>query len=134
LIKWPDCFDRRLALPVCYRVVSFTIQTDSRPTGLIIRIAGEAGMDNVEKLEGELKKISTSRPKLVVFDLSSLDFIASLGMGALMAFRQGVVRDGGMVRVAAAQPAVLDSFKRACLNALFNTCNSVDEALTATKW
>jgi len=113
--------------------VSFTIKTDSHPPALIVRIAGEAGVDNVERLERELTKISVSHPKLVVFDLAALDFIASLGMGALIAFRQGIVRDGGVVRVAAAQPNVLDAFKRACLNALFNTCKSVDEALTATK-
>ena len=105
------------------------VDTNSHPSGLIVRIVGEAGIDNVSTLEGELLKISALRPPLVVFDLSGLDFIASLGMGALMSFRQGVVRNGGTVRVAAAQPAVLDAFKRACLNALFNTCNSVDEAL-----
>ena len=110
-------------------VKKLIVDTNSHPSGLIVRIVGEAGIDNVSTLEGELLKISALRPPLVVFDLSGLDFIASLGMGALMSFRQGVVRNGGTVRVAAAQPAVLDAFKRACLNALFNTCNSVDEAL-----
>ncbi len=105
------------------------IESAAHPTGLIVRIEGEAGIENVAILERELNKISVTKPALVVFDLSKLDFIASLGMGALMGFRQGIVRNGGIVRVAAAQPAVLDAFKRACLNALFNTCNSVDEAL-----
>ena len=100
---------------------------------MIIRIVGDAGVDNVPHLVTELDHLAISKPSLVVFDLSDLDFIASLGMGALMAFRQGVVRNQGTVRLAAAKPAVLDAFKRACLNALFNTCSSVDEALTAKK-
>ena len=110
-------------------VKKLIVETKSHPSGLIVRIVGEAGIDNVALFERELAKISELRSPLVVFDLSGLDFIASLGMGALMYFRQGVARNGGVVRVAAAQPAVLDAFKRACLNALFNTCNSVDEAL-----
>ena len=83
------------------------METNSHPSGLIVRVVGEAGISNVAVLERELTKILVLRPPLVVFDLSGLDFIASLGMGALMSFRQGLVRNGGMVRVAAAQPAVL---------------------------
>jgi anti-anti-sigma factor len=110
-------------------VKTLTIASEPHPSGLVIRIAGEAGVDNVESLADGLMKFCAQKPKLVVFDLSGLDFIASMGMGVLMAFRQELARSGGIVRVAAAQPMVLDAFKRACLNALFNTCASVDEAL-----
>ena len=106
------------------------IESAPHPTGLVIRIVGEAGVDNVEAMANDLMKISAQKPKLVVFDLSGLDFIASMGMGVLMAFRQELARSGGVVRVAAARPMVLDAFKRACLNALFNNCTSVDEALS----
>jgi len=47
-----------------------------------------------------------------------------------MSFRKAVVRNGGTVRIAAAKPMVLDAFKRAALKELFNTCATVDEALT----
>lgn len=109
---------------------TLAVETLPHPLGLVIRITGQAGINNVESLADDLMKISARKPKLVVFDLSGLDFIASIGMGVLMAFRQELARSGGIVRVAAAQPMVLDAFKRACLNALFNTCASVDEALT----
>jgi len=112
---------------------NLSVHAETHPSGLIVRVTGDAGVDNVPVLEQELNKLSAKHAPLVVFDLSGLDFIASLGMGALMAYRQGVVRHGGMVRLAAAKPSVLDAFKRACLNALFNTCSSVDEALTAKK-
>src|ERR1035441_4794014 len=69
-------------------VKKLIVDTNSHPSGLIVRIVGEAGIDNISTLEGELLKISALRPPLVVFDLSGLDFIASLGMGALMSFRQ----------------------------------------------
>jgi len=110
-------------------VKKLTVESLPHPSGLVIRISGEAGVDNVESLANDLMKFSAGKPKLVVFDLSGLDFIASMGMGVLMAFRQELARSGGIVRVAAARPMVLDAFKRACLNALFNTCASVDEAL-----
>ena len=109
---------------------AITVQASQHPSGLIIKISGDAGVQNVAEMERELTRISAAHPKLVVFDLSDLDFIASLGMGALMSFRKGVVRAGGTVRLAAAKPAVLDAFKRAALKELFNTCATVDEALT----
>jgi anti-anti-sigma factor len=113
-----------------FRLTGITVQASQHPSGLIVKIAGDAGVENVPVLERELTRLSAAHPKLVVFDLSELDFIASLGMGALMAFRKGVVRAGGAVRIAAAKPAVLDSFKRAALKELFNTCTTVDEALS----
>lgn len=108
---------------------SISVQAIPHRSGLIIKIAGDAGVENVPALELELTRLSATHPSLVVFDLSELDFIASLGMGALMAFRKGIVRTGGIVRLAAAKPQVLDSFKRAALKELFNTCDTVDEAL-----
>lgn len=109
---------------------SISVQTSQHPSGLIVKIAGDAGVENVPELERELTRLSATHPPLIVFDLSALDFIASLGMGALMAFRKVIVRTGGTVRLAAAKPAVLDAFKRAALKELFNTCATVDEALT----
>src|SRR4051812_28727192 len=84
-----------------------TVEASPHPSGLIIKITGDAGVENIETLEGELTKLSAQRPPLIVFDLSGLEFIASLGMGALMSFRKGIVRNGGVVRIAAAKPAVL---------------------------
>ncbi len=106
------------------------VHSEQRLSSLIITVTGDAGIGNVGKLETELTRLSALRPALVVFDLSGLDFIASLGMGALMAFRRGVARNGGIVRLAAAKPVVLDAFKHAALNALFDACDTVDEALT----
>jgi anti-sigma B factor antagonist len=111
-------------------VKTLKVESNQHPSGLIIKVTGDAGVENVATLEGELTKLSVAKPPLVVFDLSGLDFIASLGMGALMSFRKTVARNGGTVRIAAAKPAVLDAFKRAALKELFNTCATVDEALT----
>jgi anti-anti-sigma factor len=111
-------------------VKALKVESSEHPSGLIIKVTGDAGVENVATLEAELTKLMVSKPPLVVFDLTGLDFIASLGMGALMSFRKTVARNGGTVRIAAAKPAVLDAFKRAALKELFNTCATVDEALT----
>jgi anti-sigma B factor antagonist len=105
------------------------VRAVDHPSGLIIKVTGDAGVENVSALDIELNRIASRHPPVVVFDLSGLEFIASLGMGTLMSFRQTITRNGGVVRIAAAKPAVLDVFKRAALKALFNTCDTVDEAL-----
>jgi len=108
---------------------ALTIQTVDHPQGVIVRIAGDCNATFIEKLDNELDRVAALHPPLVVLDLAGLEFIASLGLGSLLGFRQRIDRAGGRVRIAAAKPAVLDAFKRASLRAMFASADTVDEAL-----
>src|SRR5262249_45089217 len=68
-------------------------------------------------------------PSLIVFDMAGIGFAASLFMGALVAFRRGIVRNGGQVRLAALQPNVEAAFRTARLGELFPILATVQAAL-----
>jgi anti-anti-sigma factor len=61
--------------------------------------------------------------------MSALDFVASLGMGAILAFDKRVAHEGGHVRLAAMQPNVHDAFRHARLLQAFEVFATVDAAL-----
>jgi anti-anti-sigma factor len=87
---------------------------------LVIRVKGEASVEHAGALLDGLLTATARRPGIVTLDLSELSFIASLAMGVLVAYRRGVVRTGGRVRLAEEmQPAVREALARAELLDLF---------------
>ena len=93
---------------------------------LVIRVKGEATVQSVGVLQANLLAPSARRPAVVTLDLSELRSISCLALGVLVAYRRGVVRTGGRVRLAEElQPAVHEALARAELLDLFETTDDV---------
>jgi anti-anti-sigma factor len=89
---------------------------------LVIRVKGEATVQSVGVLQASLLAPSACRPAVVTLDLSELRSISCLALGVLVAYRRGVVRTGGRVRLAEElQPAVHEALARAELLGLFES-------------
>jgi anti-anti-sigma factor len=97
--------------------------------GTLIRLIGEADVTSIDRLQSSLLRITGQRPTLVVFDLASLTYAASLFMGTLVSFRRGIVHHGGQVRLAALQRNVEEAFRVARLEELFAMAATVEEAI-----
>jgi hypothetical protein len=68
----------------------------------------------------------------VIFELSQLEFISSLAMGVLVAYRRAVVRAGGRVCLAAdLQPGVREALDRAQLRSLFEDVGTAKPCATS---
>jgi anti-anti-sigma regulatory factor len=90
------------------------------PTAVTVHIAGEASIGQAGTLAARLLGLSARRPSLVILDLSGLCRISALAMGALVAFRRGILRTGGRVRLAPnLQDPVREALGRAELLAPF---------------
>jgi anti-anti-sigma factor len=90
--------------------------------GLVLRVKGEATVECVGALMDGLLAPAACRPAVVTLDLSELRSISCLALGVLVAYRRGVVRTGGRVRLAEQlQPAVREALARAELFGLFET-------------
>jgi anti-anti-sigma factor len=101
--------------------------------GAVVRLRGEAGVAEAGALEASLLRLVARRPARVTFDLSELLFLSSLAMGVLTAFRRGVVRAGGEVRLAPAlQPRVCEALDRAGLMGVFEPAGGATAG--ARKW
>jgi anti-anti-sigma factor len=94
--------------------------------GLLIQVKGEARVECASALQAGLLVPAAGRPAVVTLDLSELRSISSLAMGVLVAYRRGVVRTGGRVRLAEGlQPAVREGLARAELLSLFEPTAAV---------
>jgi anti-anti-sigma factor len=105
------------------------VKIDERPEGIVVRIAGDAGLQSVDVLQAHLNRLAAKRDPLVVFDLSELRFISSLAMGTLMEFSRGMARNGCSVRLAALQPLVFKALQHARLDTVLELRASVESAL-----
>jgi anti-anti-sigma factor len=97
------------------------VSVSEAPGELLVGLAGEAGVAEASELAVALVRLSARRAPLVTLDLSRLSHLSSLAMGALAAFRRGIVRAGGRVRLAAGvQERVRESLERTGVIALFD--------------
>jgi anti-anti-sigma factor len=104
---------------------------EERPQGTVVRIVGEATIEEINALRAHLMFVASCRPRLVVLDLAQLRFMGSLGWGALVEFRSGLVRAGGSIRLAGMQPHIEEAFRSLHLHQLFPHDQSVEAALAA---
>jgi anti-anti-sigma regulatory factor len=105
------------------------VTTSQTADGLVIRVKGVAGVKQSGALLSGLLAASAHRPSVATLDLSELRSLSSLAMGVLVAYRRGVVRAGGRVRLAEGlQLAVREALARAELLDLFETTTDAGPA------
>jgi len=103
-------------------VPAVEVAVDQTPDEMIVRVKGEARVESAGALLSSLLVPAARRRAVVTLDLSELRSISALAMGVLVAYRRGVIRNGGRVRLAAElHPAVKVALARAELLGLFET-------------
>lgn len=96
---------------------------------VIIRMIGEAGLQNADHVERQFLPVVASKPRLVIVDLEALDFIGSLGLGMLVELQRSLARSGGIMRLIHPQPDIMDVIRKCRLETVFKFCDTFDEAL-----
>jgi len=110
-------------------VTELKIDAEQTPNGFLVRLDGDADGEQVDELDRQLRLISNVKPKLLVLDLSRLNFISSAGMGLLVRIHQTLKADGsGKLVLAAPRPLVREALRRAALQKVFEIVDSVDQA------
>jgi anti-anti-sigma factor len=104
-------------------------ETSQDPRGAVVKIIGEMGVACGTAVDAYFTRLIAGHAKVLVLDLSAVPFVSSLCMGSLVNLRKGAARSGGVVRIAAANADVTDSFKRASLQRLFDMFDTVEDAL-----
>jgi anti-anti-sigma factor len=103
------------------------ITAEQTPAGFVVHLSGDADGEQVEELDRHLRLIINLDPKLVVMDLTRLNFISSVGMGLLVRIQNQLKEKGGRLVLAAARPLVREALRRAALQKLFEMFDSLDE-------
>ena len=96
---------------------------------MLIELAGQLGLPpHTDRLHAELARIYAVRPKILVFDLSKVTFVSSLGIGIFAEANQAVRRNGGRVRFCCAQAQVMEVLERTRMTAIFEFADRLDAA------
>ena len=108
--------------------------TESRPYSRTVALHGRLHNDTVAVLDEELNKIINSTATVVVFDLSELEYISSIGLRAIFRTQKAMAAKSGKAIVANPQPQVkkvFDIVNAADLTAVFTSVQELDRYLDA---
>jgi anti-anti-sigma factor len=112
-----------------YTPSSLQFTVEQRPAGLLIHLVGELGLPpHTDRLQSELAKIYASHPMILVFDMSKLTFVSSLGIGIFAEANRTLRRNSGHLKLCCVQPKVMEVFERTRMTAIFEFVDKMDDA------
>jgi anti-anti-sigma factor len=101
---------------------------EQRPGGLVVHLIGELGLPpHTDVLQAELLRIYEQRPMILVFDLSQLSFVSSLGIGIFADANRRLRRHSGRLKLCCAQPRVMEVFERTRMTTVFEFISKIDD-------
>ena len=107
------------------------IEQEIQDDVVVLHMSGQMREMGAEVLRGELDKLLEAGHFKLIFDLSDISFISSVGLGQMMrAFRSASSNDG-YVRIVNPQPLVEEVFRFTKLHTLIGIFPSVEAAIAA---
>ena len=97
-----------------------------------LRLRGSAGMAEADHLRQRLEELAALKYPLIVLDLAAMEFISSLGLGAIVTGHVRCRHHNGQLRLVNPQPAVMQLLETTRLTKLFGIFASVEKAIAAT--
>jgi anti-sigma B factor antagonist len=94
---------------------------------LILKIAGMAAVEVAGQLSRALQEAAARSPKILVVDLSDLNFISSTGLGALVAAHVTCQRNGSRLCLLKPREFIQEILEVTRLSTLFEVCESLEK-------
>ena len=107
----------------------FSISVDRQGDAAVVRLAGSCTMDVAGQLGECVKGLASEDMRLLVLEMSALDFIESTGLGGIVAGYLRIRRHRGEVRLVCPPPPILHLLEITRLTQLFPIHKTVEEAL-----
>lgn len=117
--------------PAADELLSVTVDAgDER--GTVITVHGEVDLHTGGILRGAVDSVLTGSPRVIVLDLSAVEFFSSAGLSTLVDLRRAAGLRRIALRLVAEGRAVLRPLDAVGLSEHFARCATVQEALAAT--
>ncbi|HUU58151.1 MAG TPA: STAS domain-containing protein [Phycisphaerae bacterium] len=107
----------------------FKIDVEETGSTAVVRIRGSAGMTQAEPMRRQLEQLAARQVSLIVLDLSQMEFISSLGLGAIITGYLKSRHHNGRIRLVNPRPAVRKLLEMTRLTKLFPIYPTVEQAL-----
>jgi anti-anti-sigma factor len=96
-----------------------SIELDRRGELAVVNLGGAATIDQADRLSYELRSIAAEPFRRIVLNLADLDFICSMGLGALIVAHVVSQKRKAQLVLAAPQPAIRELLETTRLNMIF---------------
>ncbi len=100
-----------------------------RDNAVVLTITGSVSISNAESLQGKLEQLAAEHIPVIVLDLKGMDFICSVGLGAIIVGHLKCRHHAGQIRLARPAASVRELLETTCLTKLFDIYDTVEEAL-----
>ena len=95
----------------------------------VVTISGSASMAEANRLRETLEQLAAEEVRVIVLDLRKMDFICSLGLGAIINGHLKCRHHQGQIRLVGPVPPVRELLETTRLTKLFGIYDTLDEAL-----
>jgi anti-sigma B factor antagonist len=103
--------------------------TDARKSkSIVLKLNGKLNATAVNALKGKVDSLMEQNKKLLVLDMSQIEFVDSSGLGCLVACFRKASKLGGDIKLAKVQDSVKSLFELTRLHRLFEIHDDVMSA------
>lgn len=95
----------------------------------VIKVSGSAGMSEAHQLLEQLEELSTQKVAVIILDLSEMDFICSMGLGAIISGHLKSRHHQGVIKLVNPQNSVMELLETTKLTKLFTIYSSIEQAM-----
>ena len=108
------------------------LDVETRDRATVVKLVGSANMDVAGDLQERLIELVEAQVGQLILDLSELEFVSSVGLGAIIAAHLRCRHYDCDVRLVAPQAKILELLERTRLTKLFPVHDSLDQALAGS--
>ena len=106
-----------------------TISKEQQGDAVILRMSGQMREIGADALRDELDELLAAGHYKLIFDLTDITFISSVGLGQMMRAYRSAAGNGGYVRIVNPQPLVEEVFRFTKLHKILQIYPTVEAAV-----
>ncbi len=105
------------------------LEVSRRGKAAVMKVSGSVSMSEADTLRDRLEGLAAQHVPVIVLDLREMDFISSLGLGAIISGHLKCRHHHGQIKLVSPTQAVRELLETTQLDRLFGVYESVDQAL-----
>lgn len=107
----------------------FEMRESTQQNAAVLALIGACTMDHATELGDAIMKVAQAADRLVILDLSRLDFIESTNLGKIVAGYLHLRKRHGDLRLVAPKPQIRELLDLTRLSTLFGVFNTLPDAI-----
>lgn len=100
-----------------------------KPGGAVVSLAGSISGTEADRLRQALEGLAAQKVPVIVVDMGQVDYISSMGLGAIITGHLRCRHHHGQIRLARPRPMVRELLATTRLTQIFGIYDSVEQAL-----